>query len=75
MNDMLLYAPMAETEDGQRLFLYDNCLTLEEAVKSFEFWEKEYQYNLKRCWVDVFNGSEKVDTIDYVKAWVPKEKR
>lgn len=72
MADYIHYAPMADVEgQEQLLFCYTDSLTLEDAMRSFEVWETEYQFHLTKCWVDVYRNGDKIHTINLKRTWVP----
>lgn len=50
------YWANAATGDGQKLWTYDSALTVDEALKVFEKWERDCGYRLKEMWVDVQEG-------------------
>lgn len=55
-NKPVWYWPMAITEDGERLFTYDNVSTKEKAVNQLSIWENHYGYKIKTAWIDCANG-------------------
>lgn len=51
--------------DGQDrpISTYDSALTFNTAKSQIELWRDVYKYDLTAAWVDVYDGSEKVDVV------------
>lgn len=70
---MITYRPMAridfkpDNEPFNKLFTYDSVFTLAEATYQFFTWSNWYRYKIIHAWIDVYDGTEKIDTIEYYK--------
>ena len=51
--------PMARCLDGQILYTYEACLSVEECLEVFKVWEKSYNYILDEMWINVEEGDKK----------------
>ena len=46
-----------------RLFTYDVVNTLAEARQTIETWKDWYKFDVRKCWVDVYEHGIKTETI------------
>lgn len=46
-----------------RLFAYDAVNTLAEARQTIETWKDWYKFDIRKCWVDVYEHGIKTETI------------
>lgn len=46
-----------------RLFTYDAVNTLAEARQTIETWKDWYKFDVRKCWVDVYEHGIKTETI------------
>lgn len=73
MTKLLTYSPMAKTQEGQTLFLYDSVLSMNEAINAVKIWEESYGYHITEAWIDVFDGGLKpIKTIHLDKVWIAR---
>ena len=56
---IVVYWANAITEDGERLFTYDGCLHLSEAMGIFKSWG-ECGFKLKTAWISVYEDGKEV---------------
>ncbi len=57
----LCITPTGSTE---HLSTYDAADTMQTALKQFEIWRDQYKFKLLRCWIDVYEDGQKIDSID-----------
>lgn len=67
-----LYAPMAETTKGQTLFIDTKFNLMADAIRQIEIWDKEYNYDISRCWVDIYYDGALFKKVDFERQWLPK---
>ena len=72
MSDYIHYAPGAIAEGQEEpLFAYNDSMTLEDAMRSFDVWQDRHHFRLTKCWVDVYRNGSKIHTINLKRTWVP----
>ena len=47
----------------ERAFTYDAANTLAEARQTIETWKDWYKFDVRKCWVDVYDHGVKTETI------------
>lgn len=47
----------------ERAFTYDSMLSLAEARQQIETWKSWYKFDVRKCWVDVYEHGVKTETI------------
>lgn len=64
----MLYHPMAKYISSagteETLFITTGADSMEQAENAIKVWRDDYKYRLTSAWVDVFEGSELVRTVD-----------
>jgi len=64
--------PMAMAADGQVYHTYDSCLSLKQVRKVFNTWKRDFGYDLKHVWIQIYDvrigsltGKVEVDLTEY----------
>lgn len=70
---MPLYWANAITEDGEKLFTCDGCLTCSEAMSQFSIWRDHYGYRLKEMWIQEYENGKETGRYEVRNIWTTSD--